>query len=124
MMQKIQKYAYIIALLTSFLIFALFVLIRVRFGLPETYAFTLAIGICFLLSAAFAFIFPQSLWYFGLLISSSFWLFLIFVFISYLIDGIYEWHPAVESVIISGVACAGAMLGKRISKQIRSNATM
>jgi hypothetical protein len=123
-MQKIPKYAYIIALLSGFLVFALFGLIRVRSDLSESYAFALAIGFCSLLSAAFAYIWPHALWRWGILVSSSFWIFLILVFFSYLFNDQYEWSTVIEAVLVTGISCIGAILGRWISKRIRESSKM
>jgi hypothetical protein len=60
-----------------------FLLIRFRSDLSDSQAIGLAIAACSLLSALFAFAWPRALWRWGLWVSSSFWLFLSLVFVSY-----------------------------------------
>ena len=119
-MQKIPKYAYFSGFLSGLLLFLIFVIIRSRFDLGDFMAITLAIVSCALLSAAFAFYWSRlrapCRW--GLWVSSSFWLFLGLVFISYMINNQYRWLPAIEALMFAGIACIGAMLGRWVSNRM------
>ena len=115
-MQKIPKYAYAMAFFSGFFVFLVFLLIRFRSDLSDSQAIGLAIAACSLLSALFAFAWPRALWRWGLWVSSSFWLFLSLVFVSYLLNNQYEWVPAIEALSFAGFASIGAMLGQGVSK--------
>jgi putative membrane protein (TIGR04086 family) len=118
--QNIPKYAYFIAFISGLLLFLLFVIIRSRTDLSDFLVIALAVVSCALLSAAFAFYWSRrrAPWQWGLWVSSSFWLFLGLVFISYMINNQYRWLPAIEALMFAGIACIGAMLGRWVSNRM------
>lgn len=83
-----------------------------------------AILFCVSASALFAFIWPVKSWRWGLWVSSSFWIFLIFVFISYYILSLQLfWMPVLEAISIMVLSCLGALIGQRLNHLVRRNDT-
>jgi hypothetical protein len=116
------RYSYFIVVCTGFLALALFFLTLFKFEIRGSYPAILASGVCFVLGAVAAYIWPNGSWRWGLWVSCGFWLFFGFVFISFLLKNELEWHPAMEAVSVVGLACAGGWLGRRLSDRTRGSA--
>jgi hypothetical protein len=119
-----HKYRDLIAIISGLLLFLFFLLIRGNSDISESLAITLAILSCMLLSAAFAFSSPvgRAPWRWGLWVSSSFWLFLTVVSVSYFLNHQYMWLPVIQAIMFAGTACLGAMLGWWASNKLRGAA--
>lgn len=113
------KYSYAVALCVAFLALTLFFFTLLRIEIRGSSPAILASGVCFVLSALIAYIWPNGSWRWGLWVSCGFWLFFGFVFISFLLKNELEWHPAVEAVVVAAFACLGGLLGRWLSDHIR-----
>lgn len=105
----VPKYAYALALLAAFAALAMFFLIFLQFKFARSSPMLLALGFCWLLAAAFSFVWPSGSWRWGLWVSSGFWLFLGFAFVSFLVNDEFERWPAVEALAIAIIACSGGL---------------
>lgn len=109
-------YAYAAALAATVVAFLLVLFILLEFPNARSYALALPVAYCFIAGLGFAFCWPHGSWRWGLWVSSAFWLFFGFVFVSYLVGGRLEWTPAVSAILSAGVACIGAVGGHSLAR--------
>ena len=121
-MGKAPGYSYAVVLGTAFLALGLFFLTLLRFEIRGSYPVLLASGVCYVLTALFAFVWPGGSWRWGIWVSSGFWLFFGFVFISFMIKGEFEAPPLIEAILVAVFGCMGGILGRRLFDRSRGSA--
>ena len=83
----------------------------------------LASGMSVILSTMFAFVWPGGSWRWGIWVSSGFWLFFGFVFISFMIKGEFEAPPLIEAIVVAVLGSMGGLFGRRLFERTRGSAT-
>lgn len=114
-MPRPSPYSYIFVVSLSILSFVLFFSAALIFKISTPYSHALAALITAFLGLVFAFLWPVGLWRWGVLASSAFWLYFIFVFISSLLHQDAEWLAIGEGLAVIAIASIGAGIGRRLS---------
>jgi type II secretory pathway component PulF len=112
MRDNVPLRAYILAILTAVILFPVLVGLVLVFHLKGSYPLVLAVMLCGVVSAVYAYVWPSFSWRWGVLVTSGCSLFLLIVFVTFLVNGLFEWRPIVEMIILTGIACISAMFGR------------
>ena len=114
-MPRPSPYSYIFLVILSVLSFVLFFSAALILKISSPYSHVVAALITAFLGFVFAFRWPVGLWRWGILASSSFWLYFIAVFVSSLLHQDAEWRAIVEGLAVIAIASIGADVGRRFS---------
>ena len=109
--------SYALSLGVACLILTLVLGVSATFGLVPWLPSIVAALLCGLGAAVFAYLTPGGSWKWGLLISSASWLFLGFTFFSFWALNTFNWWPLIDAVVVAVVACAGGILGRRLTSR-------
>ena len=91
--------------------------VSAKFGLVPWLPSIVAATCCGMGAVLFAYYTPGGSWRWGLSISSACWLFLGLTFIFFWTQGIFNWWPLIDALIVATVACAGGNFGRRMANR-------
>ncbi len=109
--QKVPRYAYCIVLISSFLVLTLLFAILLKSRFAGSHPLVFALGLYWILGVVFGFVWPGGSWRLGLWVSSGLWLFLGFVFVSFVFSSQVEWSPAIEAIAVAALPVWAPLLG-------------
>jgi hypothetical protein len=67
------------------------------------------------MATIFALVWPSHSWRWGVWLSGGFWLYFSFVFLAYLLNGSFEWLPALYALGVLIPACIAGLIGQKLS---------
>lgn len=118
-LQKLSGAQYAAAAAAAALLFCVFVAVERAAGTPAN-SLAIAAVLTGAAAAVFAYLWPQSAWLWGTLLSACFTAFLLVVFGAFLWNGQIELWPLADAALIAAVACTAAAGARRL--RLRRNA--
>lgn len=119
MNSRAPRYAYVLAVVGGAGVFGAVLLFLLRFGYSGLPAVAVSAAATASLGGLLALIWPAPSWRWGFWAGSSFALFFRVVFVSFLVNGRFDWSPAIDAIGVVAAGCGGAAVGAWLAGRLR-----